>query len=126
MVESQESRRVRFEAAYPDISKKLLRRFWEWHDANPHILTLFERFTLEAYRAGRKRFSAWAVAQRIRWFTEVETSGDDFKLRNDFIAIYARAITFRHPELDGFFDLRKMDPDRRVHQPTAKRSGDTA
>jgi hypothetical protein len=70
--------------------KKLLADWKRFHKKNPDVYNLFKRFTFEAYDTGRPYYSHWAIAQRIRWYTTVETSGSEFKLANDLIAIYAR------------------------------------
>ena len=49
------------------------RRWWKWHLSNPKVYELFKKFTLEAIRAGHKRYSAHAIVQRIRWHTDIET-----------------------------------------------------
>ena len=80
-----------------------LKEWWAWHNKNPHVYELFERFTMSAISRGHTRLSAWLVVNRIRWETTVETSGSDFKISNDYIAYYARLFHAQNPEYDGFF-----------------------
>ena len=82
--------------------------WWRWHQANPHVYELFERFSLEAARHGHTRFSHWLVMNRIRWETTIDTTGVDFKISNNHIAYYARLFMARHPEHAGFFHTKKM------------------
>ena len=82
--------------------------WWAWHNKNPHVYELFERFTMGAISKGHTRLSAWLVVNRIRWETTVETSGSDFKISNDYIAYYARLFHAWNPEHDGFFVTKKM------------------
>lgn len=79
-----------------------------YHHNNPHVFDAFERFAFEAIRAGRKRLSAWLIVNRIRWETNVETTGEDFKISNDYIAYYARLFMKIHPEHEGFFVTKKL------------------
>ena len=72
-------------------------RWWAWHKANPHIWQLFERFTMEAIARGATRLSGWLIVNRIRWETSVVTQGDDFKISNDFVALYVRLWRALHP-----------------------------
>lgn len=88
--------------------KPLKQKWWEWHKKNPHVYELFEKFTFIAINKGHKRLSAWLIVNRIRWETSIETSGDDFKISNDFIAYYARLFVAYHPEYEGFFQLKRM------------------
>jgi hypothetical protein len=92
----------------PTTSASLKQKWWAWHKQNPHIYALFKRFTLEAIRQGHKRLSGWLIVNRIRWETVVVTSGDDFKIPNDFIAFYSRLFMHEHPDYQGFFRTRPM------------------
>jgi len=87
-------------------------RWLDWHAANPHVYELFKHFAFEAIGKGHKRLSAWLVVNRIRWETTVETSGDDFKLSNDFIAYYARLFMDDYPEHRGFFRTKPLKEER--------------
>ena len=86
----------------------LKRKWWNWHKENPHVYRLFEEFTFRAIKKGHKRLSAWLVVNRIRWETSIETTGDDFKISNDYIALYARYFMHKHPRYEGFFKTKKM------------------
>ena len=77
-------------------------KWWQWHKQNPHVYELFVKFTFH------KRCSAWLIVNRIRWETTIETSGNDFKISNDFIAYYARLFHAHYPEHEGFFKIKKM------------------
>jgi len=90
------------------MSKTQKQQWWEWHKENPHVYEMFERFALEAYNTGRENFSHWLIMNRIRWETAIVTTGDDFKIRNDFIAYYARLFMVHHPQCRGFFRTKKM------------------
>ena len=84
-------------------------RFEEFHENNPHIYEKFCKYSFEALRAGKDKFSAWLVTNRIRWDEEVHTKTDEkFKISNDFIALYARKFMKDHPQHQGFFRIRPM------------------
>ena len=85
--------------------------WWEWHKENPHVYQMFERFALEAVDSGKRNFSHWLIMNRMRWETALQTSGDEFKIRNDFIAYYARLFMAYHPEHEGFFRIKRMKED---------------
>ena len=88
----------------PNVTQK--QAWWDWHKANPHVWELFERFALEAVKSGRKHFSHWLIMNRIRWETSISTTGDDFKIRNDFIAYYARFFMVKHPNIRDFSESK--------------------
>ncbi len=98
--------------ALPPTEAELAREAFDaFHALNPKVYDLFERFTLQAVRAGRGRFSAYAVRERIRWYTEIETAGDDFKLNNNFVPYYVRLFEEKHAEHVGFFETRRARAD---------------
>lgn len=82
--------------------------WWEWHKANPHVWQLFERFSYEAVNKERKKISHWLIINRIRWETNIVTTGADFKISNDHIAFYARLWKARHPEHKDLFTTKRM------------------
>jgi len=84
------------------------KRFETFHAENPHIYELFKRFTFEAIMAGREHFSVISIFERIRWYTDVETKGDPFKINQNFAAYYGRMFMKDFPVYDGFFRTRKL------------------
>ena len=86
----------------------LKEKFTDWDKENPKVYQLFCRFTFEAIERGHKRLSAWMIANRIRWETSVVTTGNDYKISNDFIALYARKFMEQYPQYDGFFKTKTM------------------
>lgn len=89
-------------------------RFVAFDAANPDVFTLFRQFADEAKRAGRTRFSADAIIQRIRWFVNVETTGDEFKINDNFSAYYARKLIAEDASFRGFFELRTTRTEREI------------
>ena len=85
----------------------ILERFNAFDEANPSVWSMFVRFAFELIRCGRERYSADALLHRIRWEVAVNTVGDDFKVNNDFAALYARKFREQYPEHAGFFETRE-------------------
>jgi len=81
----------------------LKRKWWEFHTQNPYVYDLVERFTFEVINRGFMHYSINSIFERIRWHTDVETYGDEFKLSNNHRAYYARYFMHNHPEYKGFF-----------------------
>lgn len=84
------------------------KEWFEWHQKNPKIYELFERFTFEAIKAGHTKLSAWLIVNRIRWETSIATNGTDHKISNDHIAFYSRHFIENNPQYSGFFVMKKM------------------
>jgi len=91
------------------MENSLTARFEKFHTDNPKVYELFKKFTFMAIRRGHTRLSAWMIANRIRWETSIETfSDDDYKISNDYIALYARKFMEEFPKYDGFFRTKPM------------------
>ncbi len=87
-----------------------MRRYDRWRDfhrANPQVFNLFEHFARQALNKGhRKRFGARMIGERIRWYTSIETSGDDYRLNDHYWPYYARLLMLLFDEFAGFFEIR--------------------
>lgn len=87
-------------------------RFWAFHQENPHVYVALRRFALEAIATThRRRLSINLLFERLRWYTEIETQGDPFKVNNTFRAWYARLLMRQEPALAGVFETRRSDAD---------------
>lgn len=79
-------------------------KFRVFHANNPHIYELVKKYTFEVIATGRDRFSMTSIFERIRWHTNVETTGgEQFKLCQNYIPYYSRMFMRDFPEHDGFF-----------------------
>jgi hypothetical protein len=82
--------------------------FLEWHKNNPMIWEYFKRFSFEAVGKNRKKISHWLIINRIRWEVYILTTGEDFKISNNFIAFYARLWRETYPEHKDLFNVKHM------------------
>jgi hypothetical protein len=83
-------------------------KWWAWHKENPEFYKLFKKFTFQAISKGHRRLSAWLIVNRIRWETMIVTTGNEYKISNDFIALYARLFMHEYPDYKGFFRTKPM------------------
>ena len=84
----------------------LFNSFIRFHDDNPGVYELFQRFAFEAYGRGHRRMSADLILPRVRWETDVVTRDNSFKLNNNWTAYYARLFMWEFPRMEGFFNIR--------------------
>ena len=82
--------------------------WWAWHKENPMVWEYFEEYSLEAIRHGHKKISHWLIINRIRWEVAMVTTGDDFKINNDYIAFYARLWKAKYPQYKDLFTTKPM------------------
>lgn len=72
----------------------------------PDVCLLFEELALQVRAAGWQRFSSDAILHRIRWTHHVERGNRAFKCNDHWTAPLARWFLYRHPDMQGFFELR--------------------
>jgi len=87
---------------------RLVERFILYHRANPHVFVKFVDQARRIKDSGRQKYSAWTIITWCRFEHDLVTTGDVFKINNDFIALYARLLPVVRPEFVGFFDMRAM------------------
>lgn len=93
-------------------------RFGQFHGENPHVYELFKRFTFEAIRSGRERFSARTILHRIRWYTGVETNDPSgFKVNDHWSPYYARLFVREYPQHARLFEMRSATADAADDRP---------
>ncbi len=91
------------------LNKSRLGKKWlRWHNLNPEFYRLFERYTLQAIYRGHLKLSGWLIANRVRWESSIVTKGDDYKISNDFIALFTRLFMINNPQYIGFFETKQM------------------
>ncbi len=76
-----------------------------FHAANPHVYRLLKQLALEMRASGRERYGIGGLFERLRWEYAIKTSGE-FKLNNNYRALYARKLMAEERELAGFFQTR--------------------
>jgi len=89
-------------------NRSIQERFEDFHRRHPEVLAKLVELAREVKARG-KRCGIRTLWEKMRWAFEIERDADDeFKLNDWYHAHYARLIMATHPELDGFFELRKL------------------
>jgi hypothetical protein len=86
-------------------------KFATFHRENPAVYEKLREFALAAKRAGRGHFGLRMLWERVRWYTNFETTGPVWKLNDHYCPYYARLLMRQEPELAGFFELRRAKAD---------------
>lgn len=108
---TQSKQTVDLGAVLHEADKDLVARFTRYHNQHPEVWDSFKRYATEMRATGRKRYSAWAIINKIRWDHDVVTA-EDFKISNDYIALYARVMIHLEPGFAEFFNTRPMKSER--------------
>lgn len=85
------------------------RDFWRFHQANPFVYERLVQLAREwVQRRGKRKVGIGMLFEVLRWEVALRTSGEDFKLNNNYRALYARLIMARNPDLVGVFGTRRL------------------
>ncbi len=96
------------------------KRFLKWLSENPDVWIEFVNLSLMAIRSGRKQYSAWLIAARIRCDREIMSSDGDYKISNERIGWLARYFHHKHPEHKGFYKTRPLKEEKQIEELKAR------
>lgn len=83
-------------------------RFAEFHRRNPHIFDLLLELALQAVKVQPSRKLSIAMLYEAARYSRLISTGDAFKLNNDFRSRYTRLLEEREPRLRGRFETRRI------------------
>lgn len=89
----------------PDLS--IAERFAMFHAQNPHVADALEALAAQ-WLSRHKRVGIKALYEIARWESGISTTGDVWRLNNDWTAYYARLLLDRHPEWTGAIHVREL------------------
>lgn len=87
---------------------KITERFQKFHHENPQVYELFKKISYQAKSKGFQNIGAQFIGEVMRWETGVKTTGDIFKINNDYLAYYARMLMEQEMGFKNFFRTRKV------------------
>lgn len=84
-------------------------RFEDFHERHPEVYQEIVRLARLVKSKGFHRYSIDALTQRVRWHFQFEREkSEEFKFNDHFRSRYARMIMEFEPDLDGFFETRRL------------------
>ena len=107
-LEKSKSRTTLTDEWWSDFNPAVLGRFKKFHEANPHVFKAVKEMAYRMRQTGRRRYSIRTILEVIRWHNDLETTGDVFKINNDFQPIFVRLLMHHDPTFEGFFELRRI------------------
>lgn len=81
--------------------------FADFHARNRHVYHAIEQAALEAHQKGVRRLGIAKLVEDIRHDAQLRTQHEDFKLNNNFRALYARLLIHRHAALADMLATRE-------------------
>lgn len=104
--------------------REVLERFKRFHSDNPKVYQEFKDLATKMKNTGKKRYSARAIFEVIRWERDLSLKTEEiFELNNDFTSIYVRILIHNHPEFRGFFEIRQAKGHGHQNEEIEKGSG---
>lgn len=83
-------------------------RFRAFHAENPEVYRELRDLALAAVRSGRRRVGMKQLFEVLRWNRGLVTTGDEFRLNNNYTSRYARLLMEQEPSLTGVFETRAL------------------
>lgn len=90
-------------------------QFDEFNRENPHVAPTLAEMAIRLKRKGHNHYSIDVLYGVLRYRHDLETvpnEGDSWKLNNNHRPYMARYLMATWPELDGFFEIRKLKGER--------------
>lgn len=83
-------------------------KFQNFDLENPQVYKLFKRFALDFIKRGHKRLGSKMIIERIRYETMIRTTGDKYKINNNYTCHYARKFERENPLFIGYFRTKLL------------------
>lgn len=87
---------------------RIERAFWAFHVANPRVYAELRDHALHLRRKGRTHYGIKALFEVVRFHRALQTTDKcaEWKINNNYSALYARLLMANEPELSDFFRTR--------------------
>jgi len=83
--------------------------FQRFHQENPQVYRELVRLARAwQSRRGTGKVGMKMLFEVLRWQLAMSTTGDDFKLNNNYTSYYARLVMAENPDLRGLFQTRVL------------------
>lgn len=83
--------------------------FERFHRDNPQVYRELRKAVLAYRRAGHEHGGIRMFWEVLRFRRGLRTTGEAFKLNNNYATFYARRLMETEPELTGFFETRERE-----------------
>lgn len=85
----------------------LQQQFERFHEANPKVYEVLHKLAAE-WLENHSKVGVGMLWEVMRWQLGVQTSGDVYRLNNDYRSRYARLLLAEHPEWTGRIETRQL------------------
>lgn len=98
------------ESEFAPKDTRLWKEFLIFHQQNLHVYEIFKTLVKQMARKGFEHFGCRSFIEKIRWEIILgnENRDAEFKINNNHGPYYAWLYMLEHPEMKGFFRIRKV------------------
>ena len=114
------------EPPFEGIDRRVVRRFLDFHNADPGIYEKFKQYAEVMRQTGKRGYGARSIIERIRWDYDIASTTDAFKINNECPPLFARMLMHENPSFREFFSTRHMKSVRKLSSEDIERGGSLA
>ena len=81
--------------------------FQIWIEKHPEVLAMFKAEANKLIRE-KRHFGMWHIANKIRWEKFYNHQDEEFKIKNDYIALITRVLMLESPELINWCRIKRL------------------
>lgn len=83
-------------------------KFQRFHKENPHVYKQLEQMSWQLLNRGQTKVGIGMLFEVMRWRSIMRTTGDEYKLNNNYRSRYVRMLIDNNPEFETLFEIRKL------------------
>ena len=80
----------------------------KFHADNPGVYAWLYQSAMQLKANGHKKWGMKSLIEVLRWQHAMQTTDTMFKINNNHAPYYARYLMDMEPQLEGFFNIRKV------------------
>lgn len=98
----------RAKAELPELKSMPKDEFIEWLAASEDMYNAWRYYAEQVVSKNRRRFSAYMIRERVRWYVYVESGidNDEYKISNNVTPYMARVLAMDLPQLKDVFLIK--------------------
>lgn len=83
-------------------------KFQKFHQENPQVYRQLEKMSWQLLNAGQRKVGIGMLFEVMRWRSMLRTTGDEYKLNNNYRSRYVRLLIDNNPEFESLFETRQL------------------
>lgn len=88
--------------------------FQQYDQKNKHVYELYKAIALELAHQGRRCIGSKQIFEIMRYDYQFLSNGDQYKVNNNYAAMYARKFVLEHPQFGNLFRFKQLKGVRMI------------